>query len=37
MDEGFVPVVVSRVCGGDALGTADTNVKWKKNIGETAR
>jgi hypothetical protein len=37
MDEGFVPVEVSRVCGGNALGTADTKLWRKKNFGEIAR
>jgi hypothetical protein len=37
MEASFVLVVVSRVCGADALGTADTKVWRKKNFGEIAR
>jgi hypothetical protein len=30
VDASFVPVVVSCVCGTDALGTANTKVWWKR-------
>jgi hypothetical protein len=37
VDASFVPVVVSRVCGGDALRTADTKVWQKKNFGKNCK